>query len=96
VYPVADAARVLAEAIEHRRRAVFQPRWLRAVLPVRGILPPLLERGLGSAVVRMDAAASRRAQRTSAEGALQSPSDPSYDTGVPTSEQADRPPGGAR
>ena len=61
VHPVGDAARVITDAIEHRRRTVFHPRWLRAVLPARGLVPLALERALGSAAARMDAAAVARA-----------------------------------
>jgi NAD(P)-dependent dehydrogenase (short-subunit alcohol dehydrogenase family) len=61
VYPVADAALAVQQAVEHRRRAVYQPRWLRAALPARGLLPLALERLLASAVERMDAAAARAA-----------------------------------
>ncbi len=62
VYPVADAARILVDAVEHRRRAVFHPRWLRAVLPARGLVPIALERALGSAAAGKDAAAAARAR----------------------------------
>ena len=69
VYPVADAARVIGDAVERRRPAVFHPRWLRAARSARGLLPPVLERALASAVVRMDAAAAARAEpRRDAEG----------------------------
>ena len=61
VYPVTDAGRALVDAVEHRRPAVFHPRWLRAALPARGLLPPVLGRALPAAVARMDASAQRRA-----------------------------------
>ena len=72
VHPVADAARVIGDAVEHRRRAVFHPRWLRAALPARGLLAPVLERALAAAVIRMDAAAAARAiARRDAGGAAE-------------------------
>lgn len=61
VYPVADAARAIGDAVERRRRTVFLPRWLRGALPVRGLVPLALERALAPAVARMDAAAAARA-----------------------------------
>ena len=76
IHPVADAARVIGDAIEHRRRAVFHPRWLRAVLPARGLLPLILERGLRSAAERMDAAAVARGKRPKGpDGAAESARD---------------------
>ena len=62
VYPPDDAARAIVAAIERRQRAVFHPRWLRAVLPLRGLLPAVIEPRLRSAMRRIDAAAqaSRR------------------------------------
>lgn len=69
VHPVTDVARIIGEAIEHRRRAVHHPGWLRAALPARGLIPPLLERALGTAVARMDAAATARAAARSGEAA---------------------------
>jgi len=69
VYPAADAARVIVEAIERRQRSVFHPRWLRAVLPLRGLLPALLEPRLRPAIPRMDAAALARAGHAQADEA---------------------------
>ena len=57
VYPPADAARVIVGAIEGRRRAVFHPGWLRAVLPLRGLLPSVLEPRMRVAIARVDSAA---------------------------------------
>lgn len=69
VYPPADAARVIVEAIERRERAVFHPRWLRAMLPLRGLLPALLEPRLRAAIPRMDAAALARSGRNQVDEA---------------------------
>ncbi|WP_088320271.1 SDR family oxidoreductase [Kineosporia sp. R_H_3] len=41
-YSVEQAARALADGIEHRRRHVYFPRWVAAVAPVRGLLPALM------------------------------------------------------
>jgi len=41
-YPVAAAAAALADGAERRRTHVFYPRWVGAVVPVRGVLPRLL------------------------------------------------------
>ena len=76
VHPVGDAARQVGEAIEQRRRAVFLPRWLGAVLPARGLLPPVLERALRTAVARMDAAAAARARTRSAAAEPHEPAPP--------------------
>ena len=62
VYPVAEAARVIGEAVERRRRTAFHPRWLRAALPARGLVPLALERALAAAAARMDASAAARAR----------------------------------
>ena len=61
VHPVADAGSAIVDAVEHRRRAVFHPRWLRAAMPARGLVQPLLDRALAAAAAGMDAAAAERA-----------------------------------
>ena len=69
VHPVTDAARIIGEAVERRRRAVHHPGWLRAAVPARGLIPPLLECALGATVARMDAAAAARAAARTGDGA---------------------------
>ncbi len=68
IHPVGDAARAIGDGVEHRRRAIFLPRWLAAVGPARGLLGPALGRALGPAVARMDAVAARRTDAGSASG----------------------------
>jgi NAD(P)-dependent dehydrogenase (short-subunit alcohol dehydrogenase family) len=41
-YPVAAAAAALADGVERRRTHVFHPRWVGAVVPVRGVLTRVL------------------------------------------------------
>lgn len=43
-YPVQDAAEATVRGIERRAREVFAPRWLRAVLALRGVLRHFAER----------------------------------------------------
>jgi NAD(P)-dependent dehydrogenase (short-subunit alcohol dehydrogenase family) len=42
VAPLPDAVNALAEAIEHRARRAYAPRWVGAVLWARGVLNPLV------------------------------------------------------
>ncbi|WP_185034751.1 SDR family oxidoreductase [Streptomyces candidus] len=44
VYPVRTVAARLVRAVERRSPAVYAPVWLRAVQPVRAVLPPLVTR----------------------------------------------------
>jgi NAD(P)-dependent dehydrogenase (short-subunit alcohol dehydrogenase family) len=50
-YPVEVAADVVADGIARRRRNVCGPRWVRALLPLRAMLPGLTEREARSVVV---------------------------------------------
>jgi NAD(P)-dependent dehydrogenase (short-subunit alcohol dehydrogenase family) len=43
-YPVSLAADAVVAGIERRNRVVVAPRWVRALLPVRGLLPYLADR----------------------------------------------------
>jgi NAD(P)-dependent dehydrogenase (short-subunit alcohol dehydrogenase family) len=43
-YPVSLAGEAIVRGIERRARTVVAPRWVRALLPVRGVLVPLAER----------------------------------------------------
>jgi NAD(P)-dependent dehydrogenase (short-subunit alcohol dehydrogenase family) len=43
-FPVGDAADAVVDGIARRRRTVVAPRWVRWMLPVRGLLPALSER----------------------------------------------------
>ncbi|MFG2623062.1 SDR family oxidoreductase [Streptomyces sp. NPDC048507] len=44
VYPAAYAAARLVTAVERRQASVYVPAWLRAVQPVRALLPPIVTR----------------------------------------------------
>ncbi|MFD3513846.1 SDR family oxidoreductase [Streptomyces sp. NPDC058657] len=44
VYPVRTVAARMVRAVERRSSAVYAPAWLRAVQPVRAVLPPLVTR----------------------------------------------------
>jgi len=43
-YPVADAAAAVVRGVERRPRVVVAPRWLRAALPIRGLLQRVADR----------------------------------------------------
>ena len=43
-YPLSDVATAVAEAVERRAKHVTVPGWVRALLPLRGLLAPLIER----------------------------------------------------
>ena len=55
-YPLSDAVRKIVEGIEGRTRTVVFPGWIRAMLLLRGMLGPLLERGSGERTAEIDAA----------------------------------------
>jgi NAD(P)-dependent dehydrogenase (short-subunit alcohol dehydrogenase family) len=70
-YPLGDAVRKVVEGIEQRRRTVVFPGWVKAMLVLRGITGPLLDRGSGERTAEIDAAferdvAERGAQTASA------------------------------
>ncbi|MET9700899.1 SDR family oxidoreductase [Streptomyces sp. NPDC006529] len=58
VYPAAQVAEHLADAVERRRPSVYVPAWLRAVQPVRSFLPPLVTRVAGFELPRLERAAA--------------------------------------
>jgi NAD(P)-dependent dehydrogenase (short-subunit alcohol dehydrogenase family) len=58
IHPVSDAGRAVVTAVEGHQRRVFHPRWLRALLPLRGIVQPLLDREFSRPVRRPSAADS--------------------------------------
>ena len=53
-YPVALVGDAVADAIERRRRWVFVPRWIRAVLALRGLLWPVVDAGARRDAAEMD------------------------------------------
>lgn len=46
-YPLSDVAVAVAQGVERRSRHVTVPGWVRAMIALRGVLPPLLERQVG-------------------------------------------------
>lgn len=44
VTPLPEAGRVIADGVERRARKVYAPRWVGAMLALRGVLGPVLER----------------------------------------------------
>ena len=53
-YPVGDAADAIVRGIERRERHVVAPRWLRFLLPLRGLLPLLADRELLTAMPELE------------------------------------------
>lgn len=49
-YPLSDVATAIAQGVERRAKHVAVPGWVRALLPLRGLLAPLIEREGGRAV----------------------------------------------
>jgi NAD(P)-dependent dehydrogenase (short-subunit alcohol dehydrogenase family) len=49
-YPLSDVAAAVAQGVERRAKHVTVPGWIRALLPLRGLLAPLIEREGGRAV----------------------------------------------
>ncbi|HEU0023176.1 MAG TPA: SDR family oxidoreductase [Thermoleophilaceae bacterium] len=58
-YPLSDAVGALVEGFERRARTVVFPRWVRAMLVLRGAVGPLLDRGASSQAAEADAAFER-------------------------------------
>jgi NAD(P)-dependent dehydrogenase (short-subunit alcohol dehydrogenase family) len=68
-YPLTDAVRKVVEGIERRRRTVVFPGWVKAMLVLRGITGPLLDRGPGERTAEIDAAFERDVAERGAETA---------------------------
>jgi NAD(P)-dependent dehydrogenase (short-subunit alcohol dehydrogenase family) len=63
-YPVSKVGEAVSDGIERRRRWVTVPNWIRAMLLLRGLLFPLLDRGGGRDAAEMDERFERdRAER---------------------------------
>ena len=71
-YPVSDAGKAVVEGIERRRRWVTVPSWIRALLLLRGLIFPLLDRGGGNDAPEMD----RRFEQDAAERGAEAASSP--------------------
>jgi NAD(P)-dependent dehydrogenase (short-subunit alcohol dehydrogenase family) len=54
-YPLAAAGDAIADGMERRRRWIVVPSWVRAVLVLRGVLGPLMDRGSRDQAARADA-----------------------------------------
>ncbi|MET9150547.1 SDR family oxidoreductase [Streptomyces griseoflavus] len=55
LHPVDEVAVRLGEAVEHRRRAVYAPRWLRLAQAARTTLPPVVLRATRPRLARLEA-----------------------------------------
>ena len=60
-------SRKVVEGIEGRGRTVVYPGWVRAMLILRGVSGPLLNRGSGARTAEMDAAFARDVAERGAE-----------------------------
>ena len=43
IYPVSDVGEAVADGVERRARLVLVPRWLRAILALRGVITPITD-----------------------------------------------------
>jgi NAD(P)-dependent dehydrogenase (short-subunit alcohol dehydrogenase family) len=68
-YAVADAAEAILRGIERRSRHVCHPRWLPALIALRGVLQPIADRGAVGRVAQIDAAFERRVAEVGAAAA---------------------------
>ncbi len=68
-YPLPDAVGKVVDGIERRARTVVFPGWVRAILVLRGVLGPLLDRGSDARTAEMDAAFARDVAERGAEDA---------------------------
>jgi NAD(P)-dependent dehydrogenase (short-subunit alcohol dehydrogenase family) len=68
-YPLSDAVRKIVEGVEGRRRVVAYPGWVKAMLFLRGVTGPLLDRGSADRAAEIDAAFSEDVAERGAEAA---------------------------
>lgn len=61
-YPVGDAAEAVLRGVERRSRIVVCPRWLPALMAVRGLLPLVAELGLRRDIANLDRIAEQEAR----------------------------------
>ena len=60
-YPVSDAAEAVVRGIEQRSRIVVCPRWLKAMIAIRALLPRLTELTTRRDIAEFDRVAEREA-----------------------------------
>jgi len=53
-YPLSDAGKAVVDGIEHRRRWVVAPRWVKAMLVLRAAVAPIVERGQHERVAELE------------------------------------------
>lgn len=70
-YPVEDAVAAVAAGIEARRRVVAYPPWVRAVLPLRGVLTGLATRNVAKLVGEADRLSQEEVDRHGAAAVSQ-------------------------
>ena len=68
-YPVADAAESVVQGIERRARLVCHPRWLPALMAIRGLLQPIVDRQVASTFPALDEGFHRRVTEQGAAAA---------------------------
>lgn len=61
-HPVGDAAEAVVRGVERRSRIVVCPRWIPALMAVRGLLPLVAELGLRRDVAQLDRIAEQEAR----------------------------------
>lgn len=62
-YPVSVAADAIVQGIESRARWVTAPGWIRAMLMLRGVLQPLIERRVRDKMPELDRLSAQEAER---------------------------------
>jgi hypothetical protein len=62
-YPVSVAADAIVDGIETRARWVTAPGWIRAMLVLRGVLQPLVERRVRDKMPELDRLSAEEAER---------------------------------
>ncbi|HKP90830.1 MAG TPA: short-chain dehydrogenase/reductase [Thermoleophilaceae bacterium] len=62
-YPVSVAADALVDGVERRARFVAAPGWIRAMLVLRGVLQPLVERRVRDKMPELDRLSAEEAER---------------------------------
>jgi NAD(P)-dependent dehydrogenase (short-subunit alcohol dehydrogenase family) len=62
-YPVSVAADAIVEGIERRSRWILAPGWIRAMLLLRGVIQPLIERRVRDKMPELDRISAEEAER---------------------------------
>ena len=68
-YPLSDAGKAVVDGIEHRRRWVVAPRWVKAALVLRAAIAPLVERNQAERVAEIEALFREDVEERGAEAA---------------------------